>query len=66
MVKQAVKVVVRTRPTPDFASNNINLDPSHDVSSAKRVKLNLLDNLSVDSKGCAWRACEQSNRKLEV
>jgi hypothetical protein len=26
-----VKVVVRTRPTPDFASNNIALDPTHDV-----------------------------------
>lgn len=28
MVKQAVKVVIRTRPTADFASKNLNIDPS--------------------------------------
>ncbi len=32
MVKQQVKVVVRTRPTPDFASKNISLDQNSDVS----------------------------------
>jgi len=30
-VKQAVKVVVRTRPTPDFASNNIHLDVNQET-----------------------------------
>jgi kinesin family protein 6/9 len=30
-VKQSVKVVVRTRPTPDFASNNIHLDANQDT-----------------------------------
>ena len=33
MVKQQIKVVVRTRPTPDFASNNVMLDQQHDVSA---------------------------------
>jgi kinesin family protein 6/9 len=28
MVKHNVKVVVRTRPTANFASKNLNLDPS--------------------------------------
>lgn len=32
MVKQQVKVVIRTRPTPDFAAKNISLDTSNEVS----------------------------------
>ena len=32
MVKQQVKVIVRTRPTPDFSSNNISLDPNNHVN----------------------------------
>lgn len=28
MVKQAVKVVIRTRPTADFASKNVKIDPA--------------------------------------
>ena len=28
MVKQAVKVVIRTRPTADFASKNLHIDPA--------------------------------------
>lgn len=32
MVKQAVKVVVRARPTANFASKNIKIDPMTGVS----------------------------------
>jgi len=32
MVKQQVKVVIRTRPTPDFAAKNISLDTQNEVS----------------------------------
>ena len=32
MVKQAVKVVIRARPTASFASKNIKLDPLTGVS----------------------------------
>lgn len=32
MVKQQVKVVIRTRPTPDFAAKNISLDTGNEVS----------------------------------
>lgn len=33
MVKQAVKVVVRARPTANFASKNIKIDTATGVSS---------------------------------
>ena len=40
MVKQQIKVVARTRPTPDFASNNVMLDQQHDVNKcADLIKL---------------------------
>lgn len=32
MVKQAVKVVIRTRPTSNFASKNMNIDANTGVS----------------------------------
>jgi len=32
MGKQNVKVVIRTRPTPNFASKNIHIDPINSVS----------------------------------
>jgi len=32
MRKQSVKVVIRTRPTPNFASKNIQIDPVNSVS----------------------------------
>jgi kinesin family protein 6/9 len=38
MVKQSIKVVVRTRPTPNFAANNISLDQSHDAISVSIPK----------------------------
>lgn len=38
MVKQSVKVVVRTRPSPNFAANNISLDQSHDAISVSIPK----------------------------
>ena len=31
--KQSVKVVIRTRPTPNFATKNIQIDPINSVSS---------------------------------
>ncbi len=31
--KQSVKVVIRTRPTPNFCSKNLNIDPVNNVSS---------------------------------
>ena len=31
---ESIKVVIRTRPTPDFASKNINIDPNTQVSLA--------------------------------
>lgn len=30
--KESIKVVIRTRPTPDFASKNINIDPNNKVN----------------------------------
>ena len=30
--KESIKVVIRTRPTPDFASKNINIDQNTQVS----------------------------------
>ena len=30
---ESIKVVIRTRPTPDFASKNLNIDPNTQVSS---------------------------------
>jgi hypothetical protein len=32
MVKNTVKVVIRTRPTNNFCSKNISIDPIHSVS----------------------------------
>jgi len=32
MGKESVKVVIRTRPTPNFASKNIQIDPINSVS----------------------------------
>lgn len=32
MGKQSVKVVIRTRPTPNFATKNIQIDPINSVS----------------------------------
>lgn len=32
MVKESVKVVIRTRPTPNFATKNIQIDPINSVS----------------------------------
>jgi len=32
MVKQSVKVVIRTRPTSNFASKNLQVDPTNSVS----------------------------------
>lgn len=31
--KQQVKVVIRTRPTPNFCSKNLNIDPVNSVST---------------------------------
>jgi hypothetical protein len=32
MVKKAIKVVIRTRPTANFASKNIQIDPINSVN----------------------------------
>ena len=32
MGKQSVKVIIRTRPTPNFATKNIQIDPVNAVS----------------------------------
>lgn len=36
--KQAVKVVIRTRPTADFASKNVEIDPSSGAITLKQDK----------------------------
>ena len=36
---ESIKVVIRTRPTPDFASKNINIDPNTQVSSVLSTRL---------------------------
>ena len=33
MGKQSVKVIIRTRPTPNFATKNIQIDPVNSVST---------------------------------
>lgn len=38
MGKQAVKVIIRTRPTPNFATKNIQIDP---VNSVSKIALKL-------------------------
>lgn len=38
MVKQAVKVVVRTRPTSNFASKNIKIDTEHSSIAVNKPK----------------------------
>lgn len=39
MGKQSVKVIIRTRPTPNFATKNIQIDPINSVSlSSDRIK----------------------------
>ena len=35
MDRQQIKVCIRTRPTPDFASKNINIDSGNAVSYAR-------------------------------
>ena len=38
MGKQSVKVIIRTRPTPNFATKNIQIDPINSVSlSSDRI-----------------------------
>lgn len=48
--KESIKVVIRTRPTPDFASKNINIDPSTQVSK-------LISNLTL------WLFCVASDSR---
>jgi hypothetical protein len=36
--KQAVKVVIRTRPTADFASKNVEIDPSTGTITLRQEK----------------------------
>ena len=46
---QAVKVVIRTRPTADFAQKNINIDPSNGVikmTHEKREEAGIINNQS--------------------
>ena len=43
MGKQAVKVIIRTRPTPNFATKNIQIDPVNSVSKIA-LKLTNLNN----------------------
>ena len=35
--RESIKVVIRTRPTPDFAGKNINIDPASKVSFSPRL-----------------------------
>ena len=35
-LKQSVKVVIRTRPTNNFCSKNLNIDPVHSVSTSSQ------------------------------
>ena len=47
MAKQAVKVLIRARPTANFASKNINLDPiagTVQVSIDKREEAGVVNN----------------------
>ena len=41
MVKHNVKVVIRTRPTANFASKNLQIDTTSNVSSHLSLKINL-------------------------
>jgi len=36
--KESIKVVIRTRPTPDFASKNINIDANTQTVSVQMAK----------------------------
>ena len=40
--KESIKVVIRTRPTPDFASKNINIDQNTQVSFAAKCLLDMI------------------------
>jgi len=47
MVKQAVKVLIRARPTANFASKNITLEPlagSVAVNADKRPEMGVVNN----------------------
>ena len=46
MVKQAVKVVIRARPTASFASKNIKLDP---LTGVRRLLLMMCNRLSLSA-----------------
>ena len=45
MVKQAVKVVVRARPTANFASKNIKIDPLTGVNTIYNMITNIFRQL---------------------
>ena len=46
MGKQSVKVIIRTRPTPNFATKNIQIDPINSVSlSSDRINFILFRQL---------------------
>ena len=40
MVKHNVKVVIRTRPTANFASKNLQIDTTSNVSDKRSLNLN--------------------------
>ena len=48
MPKQSVKVVIRTRPTPNFCSKNLQIDPINSVSAAIQRLTSIFDDLERD------------------
>ena len=62
--KQSVKVVIRTRPTPNFATKNIQIDPINSVSFSFLFHFLACDHSH--PKRCQWRFHQQSIRVLEV
>lgn len=48
MVKQAVKVLVRSRPTANFASKNIKIDPLTGVKTFIEILMKLLNHSFID------------------
>ena len=63
MVKQQVKVVIRTRPTSDFASKNISLDTNNEVSL---LNFYLQDRNYINPQRRAWRPRKQQARTMEI
>ena len=61
MVKESVKVVIRTRPTPNFATKNIQIDPINSVSGKYYLFGLLISFYKTLACDCAY--CQRSKRR---